>query len=638
MSMSSPFESIRVGSIELSNRIAMAPMKTAYGTISGQVTDQLIAYFRRRAEGGVALIISEPLYVDRKGVEHPKQLGIDADDKLEGLKHLVDAVHEAGAKVFAHINHAGRAANPKAAGGTPEAPSRVPCPRTGVEPVGLAENRILEIVREFASAALRAKVAGFDGVELQFGLGYLVSQFQSATTNLRTDSYGGDPERRLRFAQEVFSNVREAVGEGFPLSVRISGSEKAPKGLEIDDAKNLARKLDEWGANLIHIATGSNCESLPWYFQHMSLPPGINEMLASQVRKEVRIPVMAAGRLGDPPRIREVLRDEIVDMVALGRPLLADPDIPRKMLEGKDDEVLLCGHCLQGCFDNVRVGNGIGCNINPLIGHELEAIVPAARRKHVVVVGGGPAGMQAALTAHRRGHRVTLFERNRLGGQFSSVFLSPGKQRMEKPLRSMVAEVERSGIGVRLGEEATREKLEALSPDAVVIATGSRPAIPDIPGLDDPITGEGILTGAREAGDRVLILGGGMIGIEVAEFLAERGKQVAVLEILEEIAQDMDPISRKLALNRLASLPVELHLTTKLVRISHGRAFVDSQGDQRELGQFDTVVVATGNHPFDTLSEHLQGAEFAVKVIGDAEKPGNIYQAVRSGHEVGLAI
>jgi len=636
--MTSPSEPIQIGSIELPNRMAMAPMKTAYGTTSGQVTNQVIAYFRRRAEGEVGLIISEPFYIDRRGVEHPRQLGIDTDDKLEGLRHLVEAIHGAGSKVFAHLNHAGRAANPKAAGRPPEAPSKVPCPRTGFEPEELVKSRILEIERAFADSALRAKVAGFDGVELQFGLGYLLSQFLSEGTNLRTDSYGGDPERRLSFAREVFSNVREAVGKDFPVGVRISGTEKAPNGLEIDDAKDIAQRLEAWGADLIHIATGSNCESLPWYFQHMSLPCGVNEAIAAEIRKEVRIPVMAAGRLGDPLRIREVLGEDMVDMVALGRPLLADPDLPRKILQGNDDEVLLCGHCLQGCFANVKAGKGIGCNINPMVGHELKAVGPAIHPKRVVVVGGGPAGMQAALTAHRRGHQVILFEKNRLGGQFSLAFLSPGKARMEMPLRSMVAQVERSGIEIRLAEEVTRDMLVALAPDAVIVATGSRPTIPPILGVDHPITAEQILTGTREAGDRVLVLGGGMIGVEVAEFLAKRGKHVAVVEILEEVAHDMDPISRKLMLNRLSGLPVELHTKTELVGMVNGRVYADHQGDERELGQFDTVIVATGNHSFDPLSGQLQGAAFTIKVVGDAEKLGTIYDAVHSGHEAGITV
>jgi len=636
--MSSPFDSIKVNQLELSNRLSMAPVKTAYGTKDGRVTDRVTAYFGRRAAGGVGLIISEPLYVDRRGVEHPMQLGIDADDKSEGLERLVKAVHDEGAKVFAHLNHGGRAANPKAAGAPPEAPSNVPCPRTGFEPEELTEARIGEIVRAFADAAARAKEIGFDGVELQFGLGYLVAQFLSPATNLRTDGYGGDEERRLRFAREVFSSVRDAVGKKYPVGVRISASEKAPRGLEIDDAIALAHNLEQWGANLIHVATGSNCESLPWYFQHMSLPAGVNEALAARVRKEVSIPVMAAGRLGDPARIREVLAEEMVDMVALGRPLLADPDLPRKMREGKDDEVLLCGHCLQGCFAMVKAGKGIGCNVNPLVGHEFETVAPTDHPGHVVVVGGGPAGMQAALTASRRGHRVTLFERHSLGGQFAIACLPPSKERLEKPLHSLIAQVERSGVELHVGREATADEISTLKPDSVIIATGASPAVPNIPGLEHRVSVEDILTGASEAGERVLVLGGGMVGMEVAEFLAVRGKHVEVVEILDEAAQDMDPISRKMMLKRLASLPVEVHTRTELLRIDNSRIFVRHEGQDRELDRVDTIVVATGNRPYDPLSKTLGASGVNVTLVGDAQEPGNIFGAVASGHEAAMAV
>jgi 2,4-dienoyl-CoA reductase-like NADH-dependent reductase (Old Yellow Enzyme family)/thioredoxin reductase len=636
--VTSPFDPIQIGSIELPNRIAMAPIKTAYGTTSGQITDRLIAYFGRRAEGGVGLIISEPMYIDKRGQEHPKQLGIDADDKREGLCRLVDAVHERGAGIFAHLNHAGRAAIPKAAGKPPEAPSNVTCPRTGVEPEVLTEGRIAEIVSAFANAAQRAKECGFDGVELQFGLGYLVSQFLSPGTNLRTDGYGGDTGRRMRFAKELCSAVRKSVGEGFPVGVRISGSEKAPGGLEIDDAKKLAQMLEASSVDLIHVATGSNCESLPWYFQHMVLPPGINEVLAAEVRKAVGIPVMAAGRLGDPSRLREVIGSRMIDMVALGRPLLADPDLPSKMLDDRDDEVLLCGHCLQACFANVQTGKGIACNFNPRLGHEREAVTPAARPKHVVVVGGGPAGMQAALTAYGRGHRVTLFEKDRLGGQFTLASLPPGKERIEQPLRSLVAQVERSGIEIRLGVEATRAELETLEPDVVILATGSGPAVPDIPGLDDPITVEELLRETREAGSSVLVLGGGMVGVELAEMLARSGKQVVVVKRGEEMAPDMDPLNRKMLLKRVESLTVELHTSTHVLSLEDGRALAKQQGKDRELGRFDSVVVATGNLPFDPLSKELLGAGLEVHVVGDAAKVGQVCEAISSGHSAGMSV
>jgi NADPH-dependent 2,4-dienoyl-CoA reductase/sulfur reductase-like enzyme len=479
---------------------------------------------------------------------------------------------------------------------------------------------------------------GFDGVELQFGLGYLVSQFLSAATNLRHDSYGGSPENRRRFAEEVFSSVRHETGTDFPISARISASEYAPDGLEIEDAKDLARLIETWGGDLIHIATGSNCDSLPWYFQHMSLPPGINEKLAARVHREIKVPLMVAGRMGDPLRIRAVLAQGMVDMVALGRPLLADPDLPRKMAEDRDDEVLLCGHCLQGCFANVRAGKGIGCNINPTVGCEQQPVTPATPSRRVVIVGAGPAGMQAALTAYRRGHNVIILEKNQLGGQFRLACLSPGKERMEKPLRSMIAQVERLDIDIRRGEEATPDRLESLDPDVVVVATGSRQAVPDIPGLDSPITAQEILGGSHNPGDNVLILGGGMVGIEVAEHLALRGTRVTVVEILDDVAQDMDPISRKLLLKRLTTLPVTIHTATELVRFEDGQAVVTQNDVRRRWGPFDTVAVATGSHPFDPLSGRLREAGITVKIIGDAAKPGTIYDAVRSGHEVAMSL
>lgn len=636
--MPTSFQTIRIGSLEIGNRLVMAPMKTAFGTRDGQVTAKVLSYFRRRARGGVGLVISEPLYVDKKGQEHPKQLGINGDYNLDGLRRLVEVVHGEGARVFAHLNHAGRASNPKASGTPPEAPSAVPCPTTGIEPEVLAIERIEWLVQSFARAAGRARVAGFDGVELQFGLGYLVAQFLSPATNLRDDAYGGDIEGGLRFAKEVFEAVRGAVGSEFPICARISGSENAPHGLEIDDALELSRRLESWGANAIHVVSGSSCESPLWYYQHMALPTGVNETLAARIKEVVGLPIMAAGRLGDPRRIREILYEGLIDMVALGRPLLADPDLPNKMLMGRDNEVLLCGHCLQGCLARVKSGKGIGCNINPFLGREAEELDPVPTPIHVVVVGGGPAGMQAALTADRRGHWVTLFEKGRLGGQFALAFLPPGKDRLKQSLRSMVAQIEGSEIELCLGEEATVGQLKTIGPDAVILATGSRPVIPAIPGLDQPMTAEDVLSGKHTTGEKVLVLGGGMVGMEVAEFLASQGRRCTVVEMLDEVAQDMAPINRKLLMKRLEAMPVEIHTRTQLVLIEDGRAVVDRQGATGDLGTFDSVVVTIGNRPFTPLLEGLHQEGIPVGIVGDAHKPASIYDAVISGHEAAMAL
>jgi NADPH-dependent 2,4-dienoyl-CoA reductase/sulfur reductase-like enzyme len=368
----------------------------------------------------------------------------------------------------------------------------------------------------------------------------------------------------------------------------------------------------------------------------MALPPGVNEALAARIRREVTIPVMVAGRLGDPGRIREILANGMADAVALGRPLLADPDLPEKMRHGREDEILACGACLQGCLAQVKSGAPIGCIVNPVLGHEDEPPAPApAVGERLVVVGGGPAGMQAALTAHRAGYDVTLLEKNEtLGGQFVLAPLTKGKETMERPLRALVAAVERSGVEVRTGVEATAERIAGLDPARVVVATGSRPVVPQLAGLEDPLTAEEVLTGRREAGARVLILGGGLVGIEMAEQLAREGKTVVVVELLDEIARDMEAVTRKMTLKRIADLPVQIHTGTRLLRMEDGEAFVasDSTGEERSLGRFDSVLVAVGHQSYNPLSAGLRAAGIEVEVLGDADEPGQILDAVRAGH------
>ena len=633
--IASPFTPFVVGPQVIPNRLALAPVKTALGGKDGTASPRHLAYYRRRAEGGVGLIIVEPLFVDPTGREHPRQLGAHTDDVVQGLRQIVDVVHAYGSRVFAHLNHAGRAANPKLIGGTPEAPSPVPCPTTGAMPHELTVDRISELIRAYAAAAGRAREAGFDGVELQLGLGYLPAQFLSPRTNLRKDDYECSGENRWRFVDELVSAVRASIGEGMALTARISADEKVEGGLGIEDGVQLARRVQSLGVHGLHVVTGSACDSPPWYYQHMALPPAVNEVLAARIRSAVSIPVIVAGRLGDPTRIREILASGMADAIALGRPLVADPDFPRKMREGREDEIMACGSCLQGCLAKVKGGGPIGCIINPEIGHEGEPVTPAsAVGERLVVVGGGPAGMQAALSAERAGYQVTLFEKNELlGGQFVLAPLTPGKQAMERPLHSLVRAVERSGVDVRLGVEVTAEQIAELEPERVLVATGSRPLIPPIPGLDDPLTAEQVLKGRRDTGPKVLILGGGLVGIELAEYLANREREVVVVELLDEIARDMEAITRKMTLKRLEGLSVQVHSGTRLVRMEGDEAYV-AVGDSTEetsLGRFDSVLVSVGHRAHDPLSAELRSAGIPVEVLGDAREPRQIFDATQAG-------
>jgi len=632
--MRAVFESIRIGGLDLPNRLVMAPVKTGFGDMSGEVTDRLIAYYRRRAEGGVGAVIVEPLYVDPAGKEHPRQLGIEAEAKVVGLRRLVEAIHAGGARAFAHLNHAGRAANTKASGRPPEAPSELVCPTTGATARAMTEERIEELVRVFAAAARRAREAGFDAVELQSGLGYLLAQFISPRTNLRTDAYGGDPKRRERFARAVVAAVREAIGGAMPLTARISASEQVEGGLDLEAGRRLASRLVAWGVDAIHVASGSACDSPPWYYQHMSLPQRFNEELAGEIRKGLGAPVIAAGRLGDPEHLRQVLASGQADLVALGRPLVADPDLPRKLEQGRAEQVMICGSCLQGCLAGVKSGAGLACIVNPEVGHEAEPEARAPRPRAVVVVGGGPAGMTAATVAARRGHSVTLLERAELGGQFALAPLAPGKQAMQKTLSSMIRIARDAGAEIRCGVEADLEQVMALDPEVVVLATGAAPVMPSIPGLEGALTGELVLTGKASTGQRVLVIGGGLVGIEVAEHLADLGREVTVVELLEEIARDMEPITRKLTLKRLASGAIEILTGVTVQRLDGELALVSDASGERDLGPFDSVVAAVGTRPVRTLLEPLVGRGVELHVVGDAEAPDQVLGAVRSAWEV----
>jgi len=645
------FQPLQLGSLTLPNRVLMTTVKLGYGTPAGEITDRHIAFYVRRAEGGVGLMVTEPLYVQRNGRELLTQLGIHDDGLVAGLRRLTDAVHEAGGRIMAHINHAGRAANPKL---VPEAErvsaSGVPCPANGVTARPLDAGEIAQVVAAFAAAARRVKEAGFDALEIPFSHGYLIHQFLSPHSNRRQDAYGGSWENRLRFGREVLVAVREAVGSAFPLVVRMNAQDYVQGGLMPDDAEVLAPALEAMGADALSVTSGTMCESVPFCLYPTGTPKANLLPMAAAIRRTVRIPVAVAGRIRSPDVAREALAQGQADWIGLGRAFLADPDWVQKTWEGDEEAILLCAACHQGCLGELRQGRGTSCMFNPLTGREAEIqILPAEEPRRVMVIGGGVAGMEAALVAARRGHSVTLYEQDdRLGGRLREAVEVPYKEEFADLIRYQQVYVDRNGVDVRLSARVTSEMVAAEGPDAVVVATGAEPIVPPFPGLEATrwMTAYDLLDGkAKVTTDTAFIVGAGTAGLETAEYLARRDVKPVVVKRKPEVGGKLDPLARAVLLKRLEALDVDVRTGVEVIRFETdetGQTTVVArpyprQDEPTEMRfPAETVVIALGLRADHTLAEALEaGGGHEVHTIGDCVASREALEAVWEGFEVG---
>ncbi|MCK5794279.1 MAG: FAD-dependent oxidoreductase, partial [Anaerolineales bacterium] len=481
-------EPYQLGNLTLPNRVVMTTIKLGYGNKKGEVNQRHIAFYKRRAEGNVGLITSEPLYIQLNGREIPTQLGIHNDELIPGLQKLTKAVHYADGLIMAHINHAGRAANPKLI--SPEelvSASDVFCPANQVTPRPLTSAGIAEIVSAFKDAARRVKKAGFDALEIPFSHGYLIHQFLSPHTNHRDDEYGGSLDNRLRFGREIIAGVRTELGKDFPIIVRMNINDYVPGGLDIDDAIKIALKLETMGVQALSITSGTMCESVPFCLYPIGTPKANLLPMAAQVKDAVSLPIIVAGRIRTPDVAREALAAGQTDLIGLGRPFLADPDWVRKTETRDEEAILFCAACHQGCLGELRLGHGTSCMFNPLTGRESEIqITPTENPLQVMVIGGGPGGMEAALIAAQRGHKVTLYERdNSLGGRLREAVAVPYKEEFADLIRYQKIFVDRNGVDVRLNTAVTPEMAAEESPDVIILAAGAEPIIPPFPGLEE---------------------------------------------------------------------------------------------------------------------------------------------------------
>ncbi len=634
------FSPVRIGRLEVKNRIVFPPMGTGRAAADGKVTEHHIHWYEARAKGGVGLIIVESTSVSRFGSAGPGFLGIWQDDHIPGLRKLVETIHDSDSRIFIQLGHAGRQSSTAFTGGARlVAPSAISCPVRGEIPDELSIEKIDEIIREYAQAAMRAQAAGFDGIEIHGAHGYLIAEFMSPYANKRHDAYGGDLRGRMRFPLEIIKAVRTEVGRDFPVIFRLSADEHVPDGNDIEASKRIARLLEEAGVDCLHASAGVY-ESLWSIFPTHGTTEGINASDAAAIKQVVDIPVITVGRIKSPEIAEEILRQEKADMVAIGRQLICDPDWPLKTAAGDFDEIRPCIGCTQGCINRVMVtGKSPSCIYNPAAGMEMEATIrPTEAIKKVLVIGGGPGGLEAARVAALRGHQVRLCEKDRrLGGRFNLACVGPFKQEFTLAIKWLSQQIHKLGVEAELGVEVTPEVVDEISPDAIIVATGAVGQMPAIPGIDRQgiVFGEDILSGKVGMGNRVVIIGAGGVGTEVADFMAQRGKKVTIVEMLPEIGPLTGiPIAiTQLLMPRLARCGVEIKTGATVKEITDSGVVVTKDGKEETITGIDQVIVATGPRSADELVNRIKGRVREMYVIGDAKEPRGVFEATQEGAE-----
>ena len=641
------FRPIKIKTMELKNRIVMPPMGTLMASEDGSPSDRLIDYYEARARGGAGLIIVEDTVVHHLAAFGMGEIGLASmyDDRfIPGWKRFTDRMHAAGAKVSVELWHIGRQAPAMGGEGPPWGPSPLPCPCRYCQdmPRVMTIADIEEMIECFAQATRRAREAGFDAVEICGAHGYLIAEFMSAYSNRRTDRYGGDLHSRMRFALEILQASRSKVGADFPITFRFSADERVPGGLNLDESLAVAPLLVAAGADGLHISTGVYVNTETYIVAPMSVPKGLNIYAAEQIKKAVDVPIIAVGKLNDPLMADQVIAQGKADLVAIGRGLYADPELPNKVAAGHFDDIRWCTGCLQECIHALMTVYTTRCQVNPEVGRERQmSIAPAAKSKRLLVVGGGPAGMEAARVAALKGHDVTLYEKEtELGGQFRIASIPPAKQEIIPFIKYQARQLYKSGVKVVLGQEANASTVDELKPEVVVVATGSKHLIPDIPGTDgeNVVTAQDVLTFMVRTGPRVVMAGGGMVGCETADLLASYGRDVTIVEMLPEIASDVAPGPRFFLLQRLAEQKVKVVTSATIQRIVSDGVVVSRDGREETIGGMDTIVLAMGAVSVNELAKEIEGKVSEVHVIGDAQSPAKATEAIAAGAQVGRSI
>ena len=640
MSYDKLFEPGMIGGLEIRNRIVMPAMGCSLAESSGEAGARMIKYYADRARGGAGLIITEITRIDDEtGVGTPNQLSVTNTHMIAQLSRLVEAVHAYDTKLFVQLHHPGNQTPSRLIGGRqPVSASDVTCKVIGEQPRALTTEEVEAMVRKFVTGAVIAQKAGVDGVEIHAAHGYLVSQFLSPHTNKRTDKYGGSFEGRMRFVTEIIMGIKAYCGPNFPISVRMNGSDYLPDGITEEDGIAQARYLEKLGISCINVSCGTYDSGAtiiePNYFKE-----GWKRHLAANIRKAVNIPVIAVSNIKHPAIAEKTLEQGLYDFVGIARGHLADPDWGKKAREGKDVLIRKCIGCME-CFRILNDGLPLGCTLNPVLGREFEygdeKLVKNGAGRTVAVVGGGPAGMEAALTLAKRGFSTILFEAaDKLGGTANLAAIPPHKEMLAEFVETMEAQLREAGVDVRLGVKADLEAVQAAGAEAVFIAAGGKPVLPSIPGIDRAVTAEEVLRGdAVVTGEKIVIVGGGVTGLETAEYFANDHK-VTVVEMQDKIGGNLYPSIVMNLTQEILKNEGRILKGSKLTSVDTDSVWIeDVRTGSTERIPADAVILAMG-----VRSERPDYEEFRkafgddLILVGDSMKPGQIYDALHSGHD-----